>query len=118
MPERCPSYIVLNAHESLQYLAPDDYNRRAAVLANPDRERYVRDLLAGDTYPYEIAGRFGREPRFLNGDRLRTTVGSALRAGLVPRSVQYGDGQDLGTDQYTVVLERTGRCNPDEHSPL
>ena len=118
MPERCPTYIVLNAHESLQYLAPDDYSRRAAALANPERERYVRDLLAADTYPYDVVARFGREPRFLTDERLRTTLSSALRAGLTPRSVQYGDGQDLGSDQYTVVLERTGPCTPEERSPL
>jgi hypothetical protein len=118
MPERCPAFIVLNAHESLQYLAPDDYSRRAALLADSERKRYVRRLLAEDTYPYEVARRFGREPRFLTAERVRTTLGNALRAGLVPRSVQYGDGQDMGEDQYTVVLERTGRCNPDERSPL
>lgn len=118
MPRRCPAFIVLTAHESLQYLAPDDYSRRADLLANPTRERYVRDLLAEDTYPYEVAARFGPRPRYLDADRPRPTWRGLLRAGLVPRSVQYGDGQDMGSDQYTVVLERTGQCDSDETSPL
>jgi hypothetical protein len=118
MPERCPTYIVLNAHESLQYLAPEEYSRRAALLANPEREQYVRDLLSGDTYPYAVAARFGSEPRYLRDQRRPPVWRAVVTAGLVPRSVQYGDGQDLGTDQYTVVLERTGACDPTETSPL
>jgi len=118
MPERCPTYIVLNAHESLQYLAPDDYSRRAALLANPERERYVRDLLSADTYPYEVATRFGPEPRYLRSERRPPVWRAVVNAGVFPRSVQYGDGQDLGTDQYTIILARTGECDPAETSPL
>ena len=118
MPERCPTYLVLNAHESLQYLAPNDYSRRAALLANPERERYVRDLLDGDTYPYEVVARFGPQPRYLRSERRPPVWRAVVNAGVFPRSVQYGDGQDLGTDQYTVILERTGACDPAETSPL
>jgi hypothetical protein len=118
LEERCPTYVVLNAHESLQYLAPDDYSRRAALLANPERERYVRDLLEEDTYPYEVAARFGPQPRYLRSERRHPVWRAVVNAGVFPRSVQYGDGQDLGTDQYTVILERTGACDPAETSPL
>jgi len=116
MPERCPAFIVLNAHESLQYLAPKGYSRRAALLADPERAAYVRALLSGD-YAYEVAARFGQRPRFLRADRRQPIWRAVVTAGVVPRSVQYGDGQDLGTDQYTVVLKRTGRCRPGD-APL
>jgi len=116
MPERCPAFIVLNAHESLQYLAPDDYSRRAALLADPEREAYVQALLSGN-YSYEVAARFGSQPRFLRADRRPSVWRAVVTAGVVPRSVQYGDSQDLGTDQYTVVLRRTGRCRPGDAPP-
>jgi len=116
--ERCPTYVVLNAHQSLQYLAPEEYSRRAALLANPEREQYVRTLLSADTYPYTVAVRFGPEPRYLRSERRPPVWRAVVNAGLFPRSVQYGDGQDFGTDQYTVILERTGECHPAETSPL
>ena len=116
MPYRCPDYIVLNYHQSLQYLAPDDWGTRASRLSNPDLEDYFRDLLAEDTFPYEVARTFGRRPRFLDGRGRRPTWRALIRVGLRPRTIQYGDPQDLGVDQYTVVLERTGDCSPVERS--
>lgn len=112
MPARCPDFVVLNAHESLQYLAPNDYSRRARIQADDERRAYIRDLLDEDTYPYEVVGRFGPEPRYLRASSPRSTWTAVLRAGVIPRTVQYGDGQDMGPDQYTIVLERSGHCTP------
>ncbi|MEF8851437.1 MAG: glycosyltransferase family 39 protein [Haloarculaceae archaeon] len=116
--ERCPDYVVLNYHKSLLYLAPDDWSKRASQLSDADLERYFRDLLAGETYPYAVADRFGRRPRFLDGNGRRPTRHALVRVGVRPRTIQYGDPQDFGVDQYSVILERTGECDPLETSPL
>ncbi|WP_415382992.1 ArnT family glycosyltransferase [Halosimplex sp. TS25] len=108
--DRCPAYVVLNYHKSLLYLAPDSWGKRADVLSNPSTEAFVGDLLAEDTYPYEIAGEYGREPRFLRGEGRARMWQRLLRVGTRPRVMQYGDPQDMGVDQYTVVLRRTGEC--------
>lgn len=116
MPERCPEFIVLNYQTTLLYLAPDSHSDRARSLVDPEREAYYRALLAEDTYPYEVAERFGPTPRFLRTDEPRPAWWDLLRVGLYPRTIQYGDPQDFGVNQYTVVLERTGSCDP-ETSP-
>ena len=116
--ERCPDYVVLTYHKSLLYLAPDDWGKRASQLSDADLERYFRDLLANETYPYTVAERFGRRPRFLDGKGRRSTLDAMLYVGVRPRTIQYGDPQDLGVDQYSVVLERTGECTPADTSPV
>jgi len=116
--ERCPDYIVLNYHKELLYLASDDWGKRAERLSDAELEGYFSDLLANETYPYTVAKRFGRAPRFLDGKGRRTTWQAMLHVGLRPRTIQYGDPQDMGVDQYSVVVERTGECQPLETSPL
>jgi hypothetical protein len=108
--ERCPEYIVLNYHTAILTLAPDSHSARADILNSRNAELYVRDLLGEDTYPYAVAGEFGPRPRFLDGEPRRPTWWRLLRVGLVPRTIQYGDPQDMGVNQYTVVLERSGEC--------
>ncbi|WP_167837417.1 glycosyltransferase family 39 protein [Halosimplex halophilum] len=108
--DRCPAFVVLNYHKSILYLAPDSWGKRAETLSNDAVEDHVRTLLAEDTYPYEIAGEYGREPRFLDGKGRAPMSQRLLRVGLRPRTMQYGDPQDMGVDQYTVVLRRTGPC--------
>lgn len=110
--DRCPEYVVLGYHRGLLPLAPDDHSDRARRFGDPEEATYVRDLLNGGTYPYEVVGRFGPRPRYLDGDPRRPAWLRLLRAGVQPRSVGYGDPQDLGAYQYTVVLERTGACDP------
>lgn len=107
MPERCPTYIQLNYQTSFMYLAPDNHSERASDHSNPRVRAYYHDLLAEDTYPYEVVARFGREPRFLRTAEPRPVYWEILRAGIYPRTNQYGDPQDFGVDQYTVILERT-----------
>lgn len=110
MPERCPEYVVLNAHRALLYPAAAEWGWRADSFDDPDAAAYVRALLDEDEYPYAVAGRFGRRPAFLDGDP-PPTWRALLGAGIQPRTIQYGDPQDLGGYQYTVVLERTGPCD-------
>jgi 4-amino-4-deoxy-L-arabinose transferase-like glycosyltransferase len=119
MPERCPPYIQLNYQGAIEYLAGPNYSTSRFKLPNNPRLReYVRDLLNEDTYPYAVAGEFGPRPRFVDSDEPRSIAAELLHVGVVPRSVQYGDPQDFGVAQYTVILERTGECNPEETSPL
>ncbi|MFC7138731.1 ArnT family glycosyltransferase [Halosimplex aquaticum] len=109
--ERCPDYVQLHYYESVLVLAPDDWSERASRLSSDPRERFVRDLLAEDTYPYRVAATFGRRPAFLDNRTRSAGLPELVEVGLVPRAIQYGDPQDVGVDQYTVVLERTGQCN-------
>ncbi|MFD1586908.1 ArnT family glycosyltransferase [Halorientalis brevis] len=110
LTSRCPDYVVLNYHRSLLFLAPESYGMRAGSLSDPTGKEYVRDLLDEDEYPYETAGKFGRRPRFLDGKPPRDPWWRLLRVGVQPRTIQYGDPQDMGVDQYTIVLERSGAC--------
>jgi hypothetical protein len=119
MPERCPTYIQLNYRGGIEYLAPPDYDEsRFKLPDNPRLREYFGDLLAGDTYPYAVAGEFGPRPRFLDAEVPRSPLAELLHVGIDPRSVQYGDPQDFGVAQYTVILKRTGECNPGETSPF
>ena len=110
MPERCPTYIELNYQVGIIYLAPDNHSHWAKLFSNPRIENYFRHLMAEDKYPYEVAATFGPRPRFLDTDKPRPFWWSLLRTGLFPRTIQYGDEQDMGVRQYTVVLKRTGQC--------
>jgi hypothetical protein len=120
MPNRCPEYIQLNYHGAVRYLAPANYSADSRFrLPNvPPLRNYVRDLLREDTYPYEVAGEFGPRPRFVDAEEPASPVEELVHVGTEPRSVQYGDPQDFGVAGYTVVLERTGGCNPEETSPF
>lgn len=112
MPKRCPTYIELNYYMALQYLAPDDMNLRTKSLSHPRLEEYYSDLLAEDTYPYTVAATFGSRPQYLDQESGVNKLPELLRVGIFPRTIQYGDPQDFGTSQYTVILKRTGPCNP------
>lgn len=107
--QRCPEYVELSYHLPLPYLAPDDYSEWSDSHSSEMREEYVRDLLAEDTYPYEVAAEFGRRPAFVDGEPLPEWR-RLLRTGIRPRSIQYGDPQDMGVDQYTVIMRRNDSC--------
>ncbi|WP_436926638.1 glycosyltransferase family 39 protein [Halosimplex amylolyticum] len=108
--ERCPDYVQLHYYESILVLAPDDWSERARGLSGERRERFLRTLLAGDTYPYRVAATFGRRPAFLDTQSRPGRLRGLVEVGLRPRMHQYGDPQDVGVDQYTVILERDGQC--------
>ncbi|MEF8787225.1 MAG: glycosyltransferase family 39 protein [Haloarculaceae archaeon] len=113
LPHRCPEYVSLTYPGALYYLAPENHSVRAQAMSNPELARYVRDLLAEETYPYRVAGAFGPRPWFLESQdpEPRGWWWNLGRVGVYPRTIQYGDPQDLGVNQYVVVLERTGRCD-------
>lgn len=119
MPDRCPEYIELTYHNAVLHLAPDDWSVRAQRLSSPTQTEYYADLLAEDTYPYTIAATFGSRPTFLDRTPQQNKWLNLLRVGVNPRSIQYGDPQDFGINQYTVILERTGRCttHPEDTGP-
>lgn len=114
MPHRCPTYIELTFPRALQYLAPDDRNARTTVLSDPRLTDYYRNLLAGDQYPYTVVATFGPRPSFLDGKPEDSRLPELVRVGVVPWTIQYGDPQDMGIDQYTVILKRTGSCPPQD----
>jgi hypothetical protein len=111
--ERCPDYVELNYYYAFYQLAPDSHSARAERVSRHRLEGYFSSLVRGDEYPYDVVAEFGPRPEFMQDsgssvDRLP----ELLRVGIVPRSIQYGDPQDFGVDQYTMILERTGRCTP------
>jgi hypothetical protein len=116
MPKRCPADIELTYHRAPAVAVGREEQQRADTLWQSTATDYYEALLAEDTYPYEVAETFGRRPPFLDGER-RDPAWAFLRVGLRPRTIQYGDPQDMGVNQYTIVLERNGTCDPQLGSP-
>jgi len=118
---RCPEFVVLNYQRSMLWLAPENHSALADRWAQPDAATFLRDLLEGPPYEtgnapysYEVARRFGPRPVFRETGKPIDPVWNALRTGLFPRTIQYGDPQDFGVYGYAVVLERSGTCNARE----
>lgn len=109
---RCPEYIQLG-YRDLYYLNPNTYLRN-----DPERAAYFRALLSGE-YNYKIVAEFGDQPQnYVPHPSSPGSVLGALRVGIVPRVPQYGDEQDLGPDQYTVILRRTAPCDGSRNPPF
>lgn len=106
---RCPDFVVLHFHRGLLFLAPPEHSQQAGENANEVAAASVARLRA-DSGPYRVAERFGPRPPFLREEAERDATRNLLRAGVVPRSIQYGDPQDFGVDQYVEVVERTEPC--------
>jgi hypothetical protein len=120
---RCPDYVVLNYQRSLLWLAPDEHSNLSARWTEPGDAAYVSDLLPESEsplvedeamYSYTITNRFGPRPVFLATGEPIDPTWDAVRAGIYPRTIQYGDPQDFGVYQSVIVLERTGECRPPE----
>ena len=115
---RCPDYVVLNYQRSMLWLAPEGHSQLADRWADTQARAYLEDLLATEgpyrttnaPYPYEVAARFGPEPPFRDGGEPFDPTWDMVRAGIFPRTIQYGDPQDFGVYGYAVVLERTESC--------
>lgn len=110
MPERCPEYVVLS-YNDLLVLAPPDLSVKAAKNARREKQkRHINGLLDSE-YPYTVVGEFGPRPAFIGGSKpVLDSLPELLRVGIIPRTMQYGDEQDLGPEQYTMILKRTGQC--------
>jgi len=108
----CPRYIQIG-YRDLLYLKEDTYYRNGDAQA-----AYLRTLL-NEEYNYEIVAEFGeRPPNFVPQ---RPTPGSftdLLRLGIVPHTDQFADEQELAANQYTLILERNGECDPERHPPF
>jgi len=109
---RCPDYVVLNYQRSMLWLAPDDHSQLADRWAEPGAASFLESLLSEESpYPYEVAKRFGPRPPFRDGGEPFDPTWNMIRAGIFPRTIQYGDPQDFGVYGYAVVLERDGSCD-------
>lgn len=101
---RCPDYIQLG-YRDLFYLNPNTFLRN-----DPGRHMYIQTLLTGDS-TYEVVAEFGPQPDdYVARPSKPGSVRDALRGGIVPQIPQYGDEQEVGPDQYTVILQRTEPC--------
>ncbi|RRJ32469.1 ArnT family glycosyltransferase [Halocatena pleomorpha] len=101
---RCPEYIQLG-YRDLFYLNPDTYARNS-----PSRRMYLQTLLSPDSQ-YEIVAEFGQRPdNYVARPSNPGSVKDAIRNGIVPQITQYGDEQEVGPDQYTLILRRTEPC--------
>ncbi|UPM41810.1 ArnT family glycosyltransferase [Halocatena salina] len=101
---RCPTYIQLG-YRDLFYLNSETFLRN-----DPARKQYVRALLSNDPN-YEIVAEFGPRPdNYVAQPSDPGSVMDALYSGVVPQNPQYGDEQEVGPDQYTVILRRTEPC--------
>jgi 4-amino-4-deoxy-L-arabinose transferase-like glycosyltransferase len=116
---RCPDYIALNYQRAYIWLAPDNHSDLSSRWTGYGDAAYVHDLLSDDgeyltknaPYPYEVAESFGPEPFYIrNGGEPIDQTWNAVRAGIFPRTIQYGDPQDFGVYNHVTVLERTGEC--------
>lgn len=115
MPERCPEYIVLTYNNHL-YLAPPHWDRKAGYYSKLTlQQKYIYELRIKQSYNYEVAEEFGEKPVFFQSSVERRNeifpMPELLRVGIIPRTRQYGDEQDTGPEQYTVVLQRKGVCS-------
>jgi hypothetical protein len=118
MPSRCPAYIELT-YKNLLYFAPPRSSFTAWHHNQQDRqEQYVYDLVYTDKYGYEVVAQFGSRPAFLKGNSQPPLhfLPELLRVGVIPRTRQYGDEQDIGPEQYTMILKRTGSCGRSNRS--
>jgi len=110
--EDCAEFIQVT-YRDLLHLKEGTYYRNSDA-----RAAYISDLLSGE-YGYEVAATFGPAPE---GDvPERATPGSLtdlLRYGVVPQTDQYADEQELAANQYTIILERTGECDPTRTPPF
>jgi hypothetical protein len=112
MPARCPTYIELN-YKDVLHLAPSTVSFTSQRYSQfPNQTEYIHDLLFTDRYGYKIVAEFGSRPPFLkeSSPRPLSFLPELLRVGVIPRTIQYGDEQDLGPEQYIVILKRTGSC--------
>jgi len=102
----CPRYVELG-YRDLLYLDPNTYYRNDPAVA-----AYVRGLLSGQD-GYRIVAEFGPRPPNFVPDRPRPgSLADLVRVGIYPETDQYADEQELRENQYTVILERTGECDP------
>ena len=130
LPNRCPEFIQLT-YWDLVYLGTSSPTRTESPgkgLAGsirrsglppkspaPRRTDFIRDLLMGE-YNYTVAAEFGPRPPMWPQPRTQTSLLDLLYSGVYPWTITYGDDQDFRTEQYTMILNRIGRCGSSRNS--
>jgi len=110
--EDCAEFVQVT-YRDLLYLKEWTYYRNGLV-----KERYITDLLRGE-HEYEVAATFGpAPPRYVPERATPGSLTDLFRYGMVPQTDQYADEQELAANQFTVILERTGECNPSRNPPF
>ncbi len=100
----CPTYIQLG-YRDLYYLDSDTFRKD-----DPERSQYIRALLSNRTQ-YRTVATFGERPPVAEiAPSNPNSVRDLIRVGLTPLVAQYGDEQEVGTEQYIVILKRQGSC--------
>lgn len=121
----CPEYIQLG-YRDLLYLSEGTYYRNGETQAE-----YIGGLLTGED-DYEIAAEFGTRPGdqrfgptpegelapFVPNRATPGDYGELLRYGVVPHTDQFADEQELASNQYTVILERSEPCTTRHTAPF
>ncbi len=110
--QRCPAYVLLT-WDDLRHLASPAQTPNAKSSETPFA-KHVAALVStndGEYTAYEPVKSFGPTPTWLNGTQ---SVGlpELLRVGIVPRTIQYGDEQNLGPEGYVLIIKRTAPCTP------
>nr|WP_305794496.1 glycosyltransferase family 39 protein [Halomarina rubra] len=100
----CPTYLQVTRRDLL------NLREEFRFGYDPERASYLENLVAGQ-YNYELVEEFGpRPPAFVPQRPTPGSLSDLVPLGVVPRVDQYGDEQELGPNQYTAILERTGAC--------
>jgi hypothetical protein len=114
----CPEYIQVGDKELL-YLQDIPIEQRSSEVDTAPAERavYIRALLDGE-YNYEIVAEFGeRPPNFVPHRPEPGSLRELLPLGIYPHSDQYGDEQELTSDQYVAILQLQGECDRSRDAP-
>jgi hypothetical protein len=132
LPARCPEFIQLT-YWDLVYLGTSSSTRTESAVQTPaggprslrwglppkspapKRTDFIRDLLMGE-YNYTVAAEFGPRPSMWPQPRTQTSLLDLLYTGVYPWTITYGDDQDFRAEQYTMILNRTGRCGSPRNS--
>jgi len=114
----CPEYIQVGDKELLYLQDIPQSQRSSEVDFYPGpRKEYIRALLDGE-YNYEIVAEFGeRPPNFVPHRPEPGSLRELAPLGVYPHSDQYGDEQELASDQYVAILQLQGECDESRNPP-
>jgi len=114
----CPEYIQVGDKELLYLQDIPQSQRSSEVDFYPGpRQEYIRALLSGE-YNYEIVAEFGeRPPNFVPHRPAPGSLRELAPLGVYPHTDQYGDEQELASDQYVAILQRQGECDAPRDVP-
>lgn len=107
----CPDYIQVGDKELLYLQDIPKSQRSSEVDFYPGpRQEYIRALVDGE-YNYEIVAEFGeRPPNFVPHRPEPGSLRELAPLGVYPHSDQYGDEQELASDQYVAILQLQSAC--------